>query len=611
MRSAVPAGGVTMEDFIVESVFLDLGTAQGSHKSILTVLEGSSGLADLDRRCPAPNRELHVDVYHSIGNTDLGQRIARVAGSYLARTGAPSSGATIIRHHTSRKGPAIHICARKLGTHSAQAVIRDPVHGDIVFNPREYAIVRSRLMQRLHQVRQLGAAYHVYPGAMHTRFDHSLGTFHMAKKFIAELEAAGHVLTLRAKEAIRAASLLHDVGHRPFEHTLIDEGRIGLGDHDGRSLKMIDEDGELRSILGDLLRPVEAVLLAKDVHFPRLTSSDIGGEDQGLWQEATELWPDVQPFMGQIVGDTVCADLCDYLHRDMLYTGLRRGYDERILKFLTVHTDKSLGLRFLAFRIADSGVTSPDAVSEIVHLLTARHALGARVYFHHHKMAFGAMICKAVRMLRRAGQFQEDVLDKVGDEGFLLYLAGNLAAARPHSCQGVAELARAVMERRHYYRAYVLAPEKVDMDLEEVKSLVRTYRNQEPEAVEKNLLDVEKEIAAELDIEEHQVAVCCTDPQMKLKEAEVYVIDTDGRFRVLAEAKHLAPGLESVMRNHESLWRFYVFVKATDEYDPILSRAKDTCERMFELQTTLKPPHRDQPHEVPASEGMTPHEASC
>jgi hypothetical protein len=417
----------------------------------------------------------------------------------------------------------------------------------------------------------------------------------MAKKFIANLEAAGHVLTLRDKEAIRAASLLHDVAHRPFGHTLEDEGRVILSSHDNRALEIIENDEDLRKALGDLLDPVKAVLLAKDVHFPRLhrAEADAGVDrDWALWERAKKIWPDIEPFMGQIVGDTVCADLCDYLRRDAYYTGLRRDYDERVLKFLTIRLDASLGtsLRFLAFRIADRGVTSPDAVSEIVHLLNSRHALGARVYFHHHKMAFGAMICKAVRMLQARDMFQEHVLDEVGDEGFLLYLADRLAGYR-HSCEGAVELARAVMERNHYYRAYVLTRERSKNDMPVVQGLIKRYRTSDDSW--KNLLNIEKRIAETLGLKEHEVAVYCTDLDMQLKEAEVYVIDTSDDLRVLADAaQDLAPGLSSVLENHKRLWRFYVFIKAPSEGAPILSAAAEVCARpeVFGVPNTLEFP---------------------
>lgn len=575
-----------MQDLATEWAHISVDPADRSIEGARRVLERSTDLASLLTKCPAPDRELGIDVYFPADDAGFGALLVRAVMGHLAANGGDggsAGSAASVRCHATRMDAAVHVCARALRPNTSPTIIRDAVHGDIVFNRREYAIIRTRSMQHLHYVRQLGTAYHVYPGAMHTRFEHSLGTFHMAKRFIAELEATGHVLPMRIKEAIRAASLLHDVAHRPFGHTLEDEGRVVLASHDDRALDVIDSDQDLLRALGDLAGPVKAILLAKEIHFPRFHAVDKDNgptaNDRELWKRATDLWPDVEPFMGQIVGDTICADLCDYLRRDALYTGLQRNYDDRILKYVTLREQDLMGseVRFLAFRIADKGVLSPDAVSEIVHLLNTRHAIGARVYFHHHKMALGGMVCKAVRMLRANGEFQEAVLDEVGDEGFLLYLTGQLVG-HEHSSDGPAALARAVIDRNHYRRAYVLSLEVLKTHAEKHRRVELIAKYRDSEDAERNLLEIEHKIASKLGLEDHEVVVSCTDPKMQLKEAEVYVVDRDDEVLVLANAgDELAPGLGSIIENHRRLWRLYVFVHAPDDQSSILKKAADYC----------------------------------
>src|SRR2546430_16915753 len=94
---------------------------------------------------------------------------------------------------------------------SDHEVIRDPLWGDIQIDPDALAVVDCEPFQRLRYVRQLGHAFLVYPGATHTRFEHALGTYHLARRATSELD-------------IHLASLLHDIGHYPFSHALEEAG---------------------------------------------------------------------------------------------------------------------------------------------------------------------------------------------------------------------------------------------------------------------------------------------------------------------------------------------------------------------------------------------------
>lgn len=96
---------------------------------------------------------------------------------------------------------------------SSELEIRDPIHGFIFREPTEQGIIDTAIFQRLRRLRQLALAYLVYPGAVHTRFEHSLGAFHVACRVAKQLN-------LSAEEArlVRLAALLHDVGHGLFSH---------------------------------------------------------------------------------------------------------------------------------------------------------------------------------------------------------------------------------------------------------------------------------------------------------------------------------------------------------------------------------------------------------
>src|SRR5438552_5219526 len=111
-------------------------------------------------------------------------------------------------------------------------IIRDAVHGDMIFNREELRLIDTPQMQRLRGIKQLGASSLVYPGAVHSRFEHSLGTCWMAKRIIGAIkrnqEAAGtnSPIDEQAERVISAAALLHDITHIPYGHTFEDERRI-------------------------------------------------------------------------------------------------------------------------------------------------------------------------------------------------------------------------------------------------------------------------------------------------------------------------------------------------------------------------------------------------
>ena len=113
------------------------------------------------------------------------------------------------------------------------SVLRDPVHGDVYLSHEELAVLDTREMQRLRGIKQLGTAYLVYPGAVHTRFDHLIGALHVTGKMIdsvnknAELDPSG-CLAIGEGEAriIRLAALIHDITHIPFGHSIEDQDGI-------------------------------------------------------------------------------------------------------------------------------------------------------------------------------------------------------------------------------------------------------------------------------------------------------------------------------------------------------------------------------------------------
>src|SRR4051812_42984046 len=101
-------------------------------------------------------------------------------------------------------------------------IIRDPLWNNIRVDPLALRLIDTRAFQRLRYVRQLGLAYLVYPGASHSRFEHALGAYHLARRTLGLFEENGHTQHLERQSCllVRYAALLHDIGHYPFSHAL-------------------------------------------------------------------------------------------------------------------------------------------------------------------------------------------------------------------------------------------------------------------------------------------------------------------------------------------------------------------------------------------------------
>ena len=218
-------------------------------------------------------------------------------------------------------------------------IINDPVFGFIKI-PRGllYDIVQHPLMQRLNRINQLGLASVVYPGARHTRFQHSLGAFHLMSEAILSLQQKGNFIFDSEAEAVEAAILMHDIGHGPFSHVLENTLISGIS-HEDISLLMMEEINRYTS--GQL----------------NLAISIFKGE-----------YP--KGFLHQLISSQLDMDRLDYLRRDSFYTGVTEGNigSARIIKMLNV--------------VNDSLVVESKGIYSLENYLTTRRLMYWQVYLH-------------------------------------------------------------------------------------------------------------------------------------------------------------------------------------------------------------------------------------
>jgi HD superfamily phosphohydrolase len=231
--------------------------------------------------------------------------------------------------------------------------IKDSVHDYVPVTGAAADLLDVPAVQRLRHIKQLSTVRLVYPSANHTRFEHSLGVYHLADRACDHLDVTG-----RRAERVRAAALLHDVGHGPYGHQTEDVIRRRTGRHH-------DE-------VGDLLNEGRVATVL---------------DDHGLDPAAVAALVDGQGELGQLVSGELDVDRTDYLLRDAHHTGVPYG---------TV--DPGRFLRALGFRDGDL-VLSAGNVQTAESLLVARALMDATVYRHHVSRIAGAMLERACEWL--------------------------------------------------------------------------------------------------------------------------------------------------------------------------------------------------------------------
>ena len=218
-------------------------------------------------------------------------------------------------------------------------IINDPVFGFIkIRKGLLYDIVQHSLFQRLNRINQLGLASVVYPGARHTRFQHSLGALYLMTEAVKSLKEKGVYIFDSEAEAVKAAILMHDIGHGPFSHVLEDTLIHGIS-HEDISLLMMEQ-------------------INKDIH--------------GELNLAISIFKDEYPnkIFHQLISSQLDMDRLDYLQRDSFFTGVTEGNigSARIIKMLNVKDDRL--------------VVDSKGIYSIENFLTTRRLMYWQVYLH-------------------------------------------------------------------------------------------------------------------------------------------------------------------------------------------------------------------------------------
>lgn len=255
-------------------------------------------------------------------------------------------------------------------------IVNDPVYGFINI-PSEiiYDIIEHRYFQRLRRIKQLGLTDYVYPGAVHTRFQHTLGAVHLLNSAINTLKSKGINITQEEEDAVTLAILLHDIGHGPFSHTL------------------------------------EHVIVEKYSHedLSLLYMEALNKEFSGKLDLTLKIFKDEyhKKFLHQLVSSQLDVDRMDYLRRDSFYSGVSEGVigSDRIIKMLTV--------------VDDQLVVEAKGIYSIEKFLIARWLMYWQVYLHKTVVSTEQLLLKIFKRVKEL-IIQNDAIELNDELNFFL-----------------------------------------------------------------------------------------------------------------------------------------------------------------------------------------------
>lgn len=268
-----------------------------------------------------------------------------------------------------------------------QKVIKDPIHGYIEIGDLAIAIIDTVEMQRLRRIRQLGFSYLVYPGANHTRFEHSLGVYHLICLLLDRLEVAKE-----EEQELIVASLIHDIGHGPYSHVT---------------------EPVIKKITGNSHEDIEDIIFKQEVEVERELEVEVGSA-KTIAEVLDELSLDKQKIAGYIKGERraeyveserdlskvlngeIDVDKMDYLVRDSYYTGVAYGVVDNIRIIQ--------GLDFVNGKV----VITEKGILPAEYLLFSRFLMYPTVYKHHTSRIAQLMFSEALEYFVKSKSESED-----------------------------------------------------------------------------------------------------------------------------------------------------------------------------------------------------------
>lgn len=430
--------------------------------------------------------------------------------------------------------------------------IRDAVHGFVELDETEWKVVQSAAFQRLRDVHQLGMGHMVYPGANHTRFEHSIGCVHVASRLIdrlvkdTEVRERWYGLLGRNPEQrhdalrriIRLAALLHDVGHAPFSHA--GEGLFVPPDI---ALEGI-EDSERGKLLKKYSHEYMSARLIRDNSIASHVTD--GGIDieHVIWvateprmAEGGDLFahPELD-VLNQILAGELGADRCDYLLRDAYHSGQPAGvFDlERLIQQTALIEHE--GVDYLGLKEGGAIVAE--------QMVANRYAAYISLYFHKAKRAYEYHLVRFLQEWLPQGRLPQSIEEYISMSDSTVTAA--IQAAASDSTDALHQFALPLARRAHYRVAF----ERVPVDIR-TRAETDHVNPVNPETLRLFMDNVREKYGNEAFVD------ICSHSATKLRQRQHRVmVKMDGRVRSLDALSEIVRGME------ERIWRLRVHASA-------------------------------------------------
>ncbi len=270
--------------------------------------------------------------------------------------------------------------------HQTASLVRIPPSQDVPVSDRVRRVIDTPPMRRLASISQLGMVSLVYPGATHSRLEHSLGVYHNAIRLLARFSGDGSftsIVSTEMAEAFVLAALVHDIGHWPFCHPIEDMRLGNLGEHESRIADSLSQ--------GELAGCIERDWACSAQDVIGLLDGSCGDEDSGAKDSgAKDSGDGGQRFLASCLSGPIDVDKLDYLQRDSLHAGVPygRNFDAgRLISSMCVNPQTS------RLAIGEKGRTAAEM------MVFARYVMFSEVYWHHAVRSATAMLQRSVFLL--------------------------------------------------------------------------------------------------------------------------------------------------------------------------------------------------------------------
>lgn len=516
---------------------------------------------------------------------------------------------------------------------ASSSVIRDPLHHDIRVTEFERALIDTPAFQRLRLINQLAMVDTVYPGAVHTRFLHSLGTLHVCSELIRScnnsvkalrpLAPHGDPVPVRigpyAELLARLVALLHDLAHVPYGHVFEREAQIISADEwkdPWRVGKTLDPASDFAAAFR--LSFAEIMISA-----PSETAMDRaaaeGAADSVLAEVRDTLLCDGSnaltlryPFVFDLVGNTICADLIDYVQRDMYFSGLTEGLATRFLTYLAVipvkfsvvdgkpqhelepvrdadqpetaqpatligdtGTAGRVALLYYRYNKRGAASTKDNVLPEAVDLVRTRKLVAEKLYFHKTKLAATSMLAAAahasdIKSVERLwDKSDHEVLRMLSEQ---VDLGDGASPDQLRRRRAAKKIATDLLNRHVFKPIFRLSWHEDSGDPQGNRiwhDQTGVYsRFKDPSRREQLIAKLEEAIEAHAASgalsAAGSVSISCPHRNMQLKAFEMLVLPHphDSKVRSLQETVRptVKKEIDIIQRQHEELWKFEVFV---------------------------------------------------